>query len=137
MTEERFILFSAGGEEFACSLQEISEVMEPQASFPIPRAPRHFTGLFNFHGSLTALVDLGLYLGREGQSAAGKVLVVDTRRAQLALAVDGVSSIITGEAVLCEEPGEAPLTGALLETESGRVRLLSLEALICELEQGL
>ena len=137
MTEERFILFSAGGEEFACSLQEISEVMEPQGSFPIPRAPRHFTGLFNFHGSLTALVDLGLYLGREGQTAAGKVLVVDTRRAQLALAVDGVSSIVTGEAILREEPGKAPLTGALLETESGQVRVLSLEALVSELEQGL
>jgi len=137
MREERFILFSAGGEEFACSLQEISEVMEPQASFPIPRAPRHFTGLFNFHGSLTALADLGLYLGHEGHSAPGKVLVLDVRRAQLALAVDGVSAIISREAILSETPGEDPLTAALWETEFGRVRLLSLETLVCELEQGL
>ena len=137
MTEERFILFRAAGEDFACSLKEISEVMEPQASYPIPRAPRHFTGLFNFHGTLTAQVDLGLYLGSEGRRAPGKLLVLDTRRAQLALAVDGVSTIFPRGAILAEYPGEDPLTAALLETESGRVRLLCLETLIRELEEGL
>ena len=61
--EERFLLFKAAGEGFAFRLQEISEVMEPQPVFPIPRAPGHFLGLINFHGTLSALVDLPLFLG--------------------------------------------------------------------------
>lgn len=135
--EERFLLFSAAGEAFACNLQEISEVMEPQPSFPIPRAPHHFVGLINFHGSLTALVDLGLYLGRAAAPAPGKLLVLDARLAQLALRVDGVTSVITREAVTGETPGGDPLTAALLETPHGTVRLLRIEALLSGLEQGL
>jgi purine-binding chemotaxis protein CheW len=135
--EERFLLFSAAGEGFACNMQEIREVMEPQASFPIPGAPRHFTGLINVHGTLTALVDLGLYLGPSGHPAPGKFLVLDASLAQLALGVDEVSHIITREAIIGEYPGEDPLTGALLETEYGTARLLRIEALLSALEQGL
>ena len=134
---ERFLLFSAAGERFAFNLQEISEVMEPQPPFPIPRAPRHFMGLINFHGTLTALVDLGLYLGRDSRVPAGKVLVLDTKQAHLALSVDGVTSIVPREAIIGESPGEDPLTFALLETECGTSRLLRLDTLVFGLEQGL
>jgi purine-binding chemotaxis protein CheW len=135
--EERFLLFSAAGKGFAFNLQEISEVMEPQASFPIPGAPRHFLGLINFHGALTALVDLGLYLRCDGHRSPGKVLVLDAKLASLALKVDEVNSIITSEAIIGESPGDAPLTAALLETEYGSFRLLRLEALLLDLELGL
>jgi purine-binding chemotaxis protein CheW len=135
--EERFLLFSVAGEPFAFNLLEISEVMEPPASFPVPLAPRHFIGLINFHGALTALVDLALYLGHGRRSATGKVLVIDTKLASLALKVDGVNAIITAEAVQGMTPGEDPLTAALLETEQGTFRLVRLEALLFALEQGL
>lgn len=83
------------------------------------------------------MVDLALYLGHGGRPAPGKVLVIDTKLASLALQVDGVSSIITGEAVQGMSPGEDPLTAALLETEQGSFRLVRLEALLFALEQGL
>jgi len=135
--EERFLLFSVAGEGFAFNLQEICEVMEPQASFPMPRVPRHFIGLMNFHGTLTALVDLALYLGRAGHGSPGKVLVLDTRLAALALTVEGVRSIITGEGITQWSESEDPLTAALLETEQGTFRLIRTEALLFGLEQGL
>ena len=137
MMEQRFLLFSTAGEGFACNLQQVCEVMEPRTSFPIPRVPRHFIGLINFHGTLTALVDLGLYLGRKEHAAPGKVLVLDAKLASLALAVDGVSSIITREAIKECSPGEDPLTDNLLETEQGTFRQLRLDALLFGLEQGL
>ena len=138
MTPERLLLFSAGGEEFACSLREIAEVMEPQASYPLAGAPPHYMGLINFHGNLTALVDLALYLGGDSHPALGKVLVLDTKLAHLALRVDGVSAIISREGVTGESPGNDPLTAALLDTaDGGTVRLLQIEALLCGLEQGL
>lgn len=137
MIPERLLLFSAAGEEFAVNLQEICEVMEPQPSYPFAGAPPHYLGLINFHGNLTALVDLAAYLGRSGGPAPGKLLVLDTKLAHLALRVDRVKSIVSAETVLGETPGEEPMVEALLETAEGSVRLLRVEELLCGLEQGL
>ena len=137
MIPERLLLFSAGGEDYACNLQQISEVMEPQASFPFAGAPPHYLGLINFHGNLTALVDLALYLGLKARPLPGKLLVLDTRLAHLALRVDAVSCIIGCDAVTGERPDDDPLTEALLETARGSVRLVNLEALLTGLEDGL
>ena len=111
--------------------------MEPQPSFPVPGAPGHFLGLINFHGVLTALVDLGLFLGFERRLPQGNVLVLDGRAAQLALSVDGVRAIVDREAVSCESSGSDPLVAALLECDYGSFRLLRLETLLFALEQGL
>ncbi|HBA87101.1 MAG TPA: chemotaxis protein CheW [Geobacter sp.] len=137
MIPERLLIFSAAGEEFALNLQEVCEVMEPQPSYPFAGAPPHYLGLINFHGNLTALVDLGMYLGKGGRGAPGKLLVLDTKLAHLALGVDGVSSIVSGETVTGEAPGEEPLIEARLETAAGTVRLLEVEALLRGLEEGL
>lgn len=135
--QERFLLFSAAGEKLALKLQEIAEVMEPQETFPVPRVPSHFSGVMNFHGTLTAEVDLSLYFGREGRTRAGKVLVLEVKGAHLALRVDAVGSIIPREAIVEESPGEDALTSSLIRTEQGTFRLLQLESLIFALEQGL
>jgi len=136
--EERLLLFTLAGRGFALDLQEVAEVMEPQQSFPTPRTPGHFVGLINFHGTLTALVDFGLFLGLDARpKGLGKVLVLDTRLASLALWVDGVTCVLAGGAVSGRAPGDDDLTAALLETEYGTVRLLQVEALLDALEQGL
>ena len=136
--EERLLLFTLAGQGFALDLQEVAEVMEPPTSFPIPRAPAHFVGLINFHGTLTALVDLGLYLGFSRRPPSqGKVLVLDTRLASLALWVDVVSAVVAGSTVSSRTPGPDDLTAELLETGQGSVRLLRVEALLDALEQGL
>lgn len=137
MIPERLLLFSAAGDEFACDLQEICEVMEPQQSYPFAGAPPHYIGLINFHGNPTPLVDLSLYLGKKGRSVAGKLLVLDPKIAQLALKVDWVRSIVSGETVLGEEPGEGAFAEALLETGDGKVRLIGMEPLLAGLEDGL
>jgi purine-binding chemotaxis protein CheW len=135
--QERFLLFSAAGDRFALNLQEVAEVMEPQQAFPVPRTPRHFTGLINFHGTLTTLIDLGLYLGGERRSTAGKVLVLELKGAHFALKVDAVRSIVPRDAIVAESPGEDALTAAVLETGEGRFRLLHSESLLFALEQDL
>jgi purine-binding chemotaxis protein CheW len=136
--EERLLLFTLAGQGFALDLQEVAEVMEPPTSYPIPRAPAHFVGLMNFHGNLTALIDLGLYLGFNRRPIAqGKVLVLDTRLASLALWVDGVSAVVAGSTVTGRTPGTDDLTAEFLETGQGSVRLLRVEVLLDALEQGL
>jgi purine-binding chemotaxis protein CheW len=136
--EERLLLFTLAGQGYALNLQEVAEVMEPQVSFPVPRVPGHFVGLINFHGALTALVDLGLYLGLGSRSAGqGKVLVLDTRLASLALWVDGVSAVVLGTTVSSREPGGDGFSAEILKTEFGTVRLLQAEQLLGALELGL
>ncbi len=138
MSEQRLLLFSQGDQRFALDLQEVAEVMEPPASFPVPRAPRHFVGLINFHGSPTALVDLGLLLGKGFHPhGTGRVLVLDPRVASLALWVDGVTSVVSGSIVTERSPGEDFLTAELLQTEHGQARLIKVEKLLDALEQGL
>lgn len=135
--EERFLLFRAGGEGYALRLQEISEVMEPQRSYPLPGAPPHFLGLINFHGALTALVDLAAYLQTGVARGSGALLVMDSRRSALALRVDAVAGIVPAEAVSGEPQEEGDASPPALETELGKFRLLRLDALLAGLEQGL
>ena len=135
--EERFLLFKAAGEGYACRLQEVSEVMEPQPSFPLPGAPPHFLGLMNFHGALTALVDLPLYLKKGARSGSGAVLVMDSRRSALALQVDAVAGIVPADSVTKEPEDDGEQAAQLLLTELGKFRLLRLDALLCDLELGL
>jgi len=135
--EERFILFTVAGVGFAFNLREVSEVMDPQASYPIPGAPPHFVGMMNFHGVLTALADLGSYLGLAGRRPPGNVLVLDARRAQLALGVEAVRAIVPAEAILAKTLSEEPLVDSLISTQYGDFRLLRLDTLLFSLEQGL
>ena len=135
--EERFLLFKAGGAGYACRLQEVSEVMEPQPSYPLPGAPPHFLGLINFHGALAALVDLPCYLQRGVLKGGGALLVMDSRRSALALRVDAVAGIVPAGAVAGEPQQEGDPPGEFLETELGQFRLLRLDALLSGLEQGL
>lgn len=136
--EERLLLFSLAGERFALDLQEVAEVMEPPVSFPFPKAPGHFMGLINFHGAPTALLDLGIFLGHGYRPPSqGRVLVLDSRVASLALWVDGVTSVIPGASVTGRSPGEDFLIAEILQTEQGEARLIRAEQLLEALEQGL
>lgn len=136
--EERLLLFTVHGTGYAFELQEVAEVMEPLESYPIPKAPPHFVGLINFHGALTALVDLRLYLGQGRQAHnQGKVLVLDPRLAGLALWVDGVQSVVPASTVLARSAGDGGLWDEVLETAQGAYRLIRAGTLLDSLEEGL
>ncbi|QWV98077.1 chemotaxis protein CheW [Geomonas nitrogeniifigens] len=137
MTPQRLLLFSAARQLFAFNLQEVCEVMEPQQCYPFAGVPPHYLGLINFHGNLTALVDLASYLGLQSRPLPGKLLVIDTRLAHLALKVDAVGSILDAGSITGASSHDDPLIEALLETPQGSVRLIRLEALLSGLEQEL
>lgn len=136
-TPERLLLFGVGRELFALNLQEVCEVMEPQPCYPFAGAPPYYLGLINFHGNLTALIDLARYLGLKSRPLPGKFLVIDTKLAHLALKVDAVGSIIDAGSITGARGHDDPLTQALLDTPQGSVRLIRLETLLSGLEQEL
>ncbi|WP_136523613.1 chemotaxis protein CheW [Geomonas ferrireducens] len=137
MTAERLLVFSVGRELFALNLTEVCEVMEPQQSYPFAGAPPYYLGLINFHGNLTALLDFAQYLGAGSRPLPGRLLVIDTKRAHLALKVDAVGSIIDAQGIIGATRSDDPLIEALLETTQGNLRLVRLETLLSSLEEDL
>ena len=131
---ERFLVFTLRGTNYALDLSDVAEVVEPPPVFPVPRAPRHILGVMNFHGALTSILDLANFLGIGVFAPAGKVLVLDSRLANLALWVDGVSSIVSVEAIQNRETGNDAMIAERLQTDAGEINRLSLDWLLQKLE---
>jgi len=60
--QTQFLVFSTHGERCALRLEDIAEVMESFAAFPIPNAPPCLIGVINFHGSPVPVLDLAAFL---------------------------------------------------------------------------
>lgn len=133
---QRYLLFTIGQLTCGIELHQVAEVVEPPPLSPIPRAPAHFIGAMNSHGSIKAVLDLTPMAG-EGRSArpAGKVLVLEDSMAALALLVDGVLTIVGAE-TLERQPctDEQHWCDGLLRDGIQEIHLLSVEKLLQRLE---
>lgn len=134
---KRLLIFAVQRTRYALELQDVAEVMEPAATFPIPRAPRHFIGVMNAHGSPVAVLDLAAFFGIGSAMPDGKILVLDRRLANLALWVDGVERIVPADQVSDGGAADEEFTARLLATGEGPLRLLELKSLLERLEEGI
>jgi purine-binding chemotaxis protein CheW len=133
----RLLLFSLRESRFALDLRDVAEVLEPPLLFPIPRAPLFFPGIMNFHGNLVSVLDLALYLKKTPRNPHGKVLVLDTRLANLAVWIDMVENIVSTDVILEEDESGDPLVEKVLIMADGEVEMLSVENLLQNLEEQL
>jgi purine-binding chemotaxis protein CheW len=136
MTPEakRILVFSLHDEEFALELQDVVEVVEPPVVFPIPRTPAYILGAMNFHGALLPIIDLARYANSGTCVADGKLLVLDSRIANLAIWVDSVKTIVSVDTIEGEKAGEDDLTRKVLFINSKEIKLLALENLVRTIE---
>ncbi|HEX9023824.1 MAG TPA: chemotaxis protein CheW [Geobacteraceae bacterium] len=132
---DRLIVFSLAGSKYALYLRHVAEVVELPRIFPMPHAPLYFHGIMNFHGSLVSLLDLGHFLVNAPRNPQGKVLVLDTAIANLALWVDGVENVGSADVILEECESDENLVEKVLVMADGEVRLLSVERLLDQLEE--
>jgi len=130
----RLLVFTLRDEKYALDLREVAEVLEPTPTFPIPRAPRFFSGIINFHGSLVAVLDLAMFFGGKPGTAAGKILVADRNIANLAFQVDAVENIVSEEVLLEEREGDDDMTARHLVMADGEIRELSVNRILESLE---
>lgn len=133
----RLLVFRLQGSSYALDLRDVAEVLEPPPIFPIPRAPLFFPGIMNFHGNLVTVLDLAQFLRIASRNPHGKVLVLDTRIANLAVWVDMVETIVSTDVVLEEDEGSEPLVEKVLIMADGEVKMLSVERLLVTLEEHL
>lgn len=134
---QRLLVFTVQGSRYALDLRDVAEVMDPQATFPVPWAPGYLKGAMNFHGSLVTLLDLAEFMNVGATEAGGNILVLDKRIANLALRVDGVENIVLSDAVLEEDESSDPMVDKLLILADGEIRMLAVGKLLESIEETL
>lgn len=133
----RILIAEAGGERVALSLEQVAEVLEYTSSFPLPLAPPFLDRAISANGSLTPILDIGLFLGWGPTSSPGRILVMAGDGVNLALHVDRVTDIVPADTVLGEKPSFGEPFAVLLVLSCGEAPLLSPGQLLRMLERSL
>ncbi|MDX9730228.1 MAG: chemotaxis protein CheW [Bdellovibrionales bacterium] len=61
-TNERYLAFQLGTEQYAIPLLQVKEVIEMNDPTPIPQTPTYFKGVINLRGQVISVLDLRLKL---------------------------------------------------------------------------
>lgn len=131
MTEasRKYLIFLLAGQRFAFDLAKMAEVEERPVTWPIPMAPRCYTGAMNFHGTIVAVMDLAVFLGLPGNPVSEKVIVLDTSIASLALLVEQVVRIAVVDQTDVHDCPDKNFVTAQLNLPDGEATLLDAAAI--------
>ena len=129
-SNRKFLIFSLPGSRYALDLAQVAEVGDPPQMWPIPLAPRCYSGALNFHGDIVAVMDLALFLGLAGPEKPGKIVVLRQETASLAFLVDAVVRIVSAEEVSFNPPPDSGFAAATLGLLDGDAIQLDLDALV-------
>lgn len=132
MTDQKrkFLIFSLPGSLYALDLAQVAEVGDPPQMWPIPMAPRCYSGAINFHGDIVAVMNLAPFLGLAGPGKSGKIVVLRKELASLAFLVDAIVRIVPEDEVSFTPPPEHGFAAATLRLGDGKAIQLDLEALL-------
>jgi purine-binding chemotaxis protein CheW len=132
MTEnkKKFIIFSLQGALYALDLAQVAEVGDPPPLSPIPLTPSCYSGAFNFHGDIVAVLNLPLFLGLTDQGCHGKIIMLQQEIASLAFLVDSVIKIVSEDEVSYSAAADSNFTDATLNLTDDEAILINLEALV-------
>jgi purine-binding chemotaxis protein CheW len=134
---QQLLVFNVLGSKCALDLQDIAEVLDPPALFPVPWAPDIIRGAMNFHGSLVSVLDLAEFMKLGTAHPEGVVLVLDRRIANLALMADSVENIVPADTILETEESDDPMVEKVLMMADGEIRLLALGQVLANIESCL
>lgn len=132
---KRFLIFTLRGERYAMNVSNLAEVMETPPTFPIPKAPKTFLGVMNFHGTPLPVLDLASFLHGEPPKSSGRILILDHKIGSLALRIDTVERIISdirGLQIQQQEEVSYARQSIMFNTE--KIPLLAIDMLMAELE---
>jgi len=134
VSERRYLIFEIAGERHALLLENVAEIMDPPVFYPIPKAPLCYPGVINCHGRPTPVLDLAfLYYGKSA-GGTGKVLVLDRKKANLALLVQSVVNIVFGPFPVVAAASNDGVDWKMLQVADGTARFVEPEELLETLE---
>ena len=130
----RFLIFTLRNERYAMNVSDLAEVMEPPPTFPIPKAPKSFLGVMNFHGSPIPVLDLASFLHGDPPKSTGRILILDHKIGSLALRIDTVERIVSDIRGLQIQQDEGSYVRQSILFNTVKIPLFALDILITELE---
>lgn len=133
----KFLIFSLPGSRYALDLAQVAEVGDPPQIWPIPLAPPCFSGALNFHGDIVAVLDLAVFLGLVGPGSPGKIIVLHHEIASLALLVETVVRIVSGDEISFTPSHDGVFAAATLDLIDGEAILIDLAALVIGAETAM
>jgi len=106
--EEKYLIFSILGRQYAFESRLIGEIALFDAVYPLPLMPNYVLGVINRYSIPYALFDIGLLLFKT-PSPRGKVLVLKDSIDRIAFLIDdvtGIADIAQGELLDAERGSE-------------------------------
>lgn len=97
MNESRYLIFEVANGRYALALGDVIEIMDLPTVFPIPKVPSYYRGMINVHNRPVPVLDLQLKFWNKSSEGAGQILVLGGKGANLALLVDRVADIVSGD----------------------------------------
>ncbi|MBF0435353.1 MAG: purine-binding chemotaxis protein CheW [Magnetococcales bacterium] len=90
------MIFSLGGQFFACHSSEIRELLPVQPITSVPGAPEHFLGVIDVRGGIESIIDLHHLLKLEKDRGSSRQRIMIARHGNLVsgLLVDSVEDIL-------------------------------------------
>ena len=134
MSDGRYLIFEVTGQKYALAVEDVAEIMNPPALYPLPKAPAYYRGLMNCHGRPITVLDLATLYKRVPQDKEGKILVLGGKKVNLALLVQRVIGIVSGLHSAEQEDGGDYGVETSLSGDDGAVRLIEPEKLLERLE---
>ena len=134
------LTFQAAGQRYAVDAARVVEVVPRVRTRPLPHAPAHLTGVFEYRGEVVTVVDLGTLLGAGAapDRLSTRIILVDRdgggRRELLGLVAEHVDDLASVDpAAIAPIPAaipDAPYLGGLAETDAGLVQLLLVDRIL-------
>lgn len=124
------IVFAVGAERYALELRWVREVVSLGFVTVVPTAPPELAGVYNLHGTILPVLDVGALLGgpaglpaRQGDSA----LVIEVEGVACALRIDQVDQVASLRGAAGGHDGN---DGAVLDATGRPLTLLDAGALV-------
>jgi purine-binding chemotaxis protein CheW len=140
---EQILVFGLGeGEDlYALEVANLQEVVESPPLHYIPRAPEHFEGAINYHGTVLPVLDLSSYLGFPEKNRDPRIVVLAFELCRMALRVASVHKIISVDPAAFQPAGEEDQTANIYvrtvirrEEDDPVIKLLDVARLLASLE---
>ncbi len=112
----RLLVFRAGGESYALSMECVREVERVSRVTPVPGAPAFVQGLVNLRGEILPLLDLAALFGRKREAPAPRLIVAQASSTDpvVALMVEELNGLAPfHETEVQPPPQPGPVRGSL------------------------
>jgi purine-binding chemotaxis protein CheW len=130
-TDQKYLLFQVGEENFALPLESIRSITKVTKTTRVPNTPAYVRGVTNLKGQIITVMDLSKMFGYHDNEGSN-LLLIDHDEESIGLIVDEVKDVLTPEkeSILSADKGPSIKNGdqisGFIVTENGPVVILDI-----------